>query len=398
MRRLLAPLAVGILLVAFNLRASLASVGPFLAEIQVDLALGTLGASMLTTLPVLCFGVLAPFAPRLGRRFGIEPVLSMVLVVLAAALLLRVAGGVAVLITGTALAAGAVAVANVLVPALVKREYAAHAGALMGVYTATLSGSAALAAGLTVPIARGLDGGWRVGLGLWAVPAVVAALLWLPLSRRHSLPPNVNSTAARSASVLRSPLAWQVTLFMGLQSLGFYAVLAWLPTIYRDEGWSPPAAGALLSVSILAQLPASLLLPTIAVRARTQFLPVALTSASAAAGLLGVLFLPDQGAWAWAILLGVGQGGAFALALTLFVLRAGSSADTARLSAMAQTFGYVIAAAGPLLIGLLRDSTGGWDVPLAMLLVLVLVQLGAGLLAARPLTLGRQERHVPSPR
>jgi CP family cyanate transporter-like MFS transporter len=380
-----ALLAAGVLLVAANLRPALASVGPVLSEVRDDLGLSSTWAALLTTLPVLCFGLLAPVAPRLGRRYGIEPVLGGVLVLLAAALVVRLLSGTAGLFAGTAVAAGAIAVANVLVPAFVKREFPGRTGLLMGAYTTSLSGSAALAAGLTVPASSLLGGGWRTGLGVWVVPAVVALLLWLPAVRSHTAPPAPPPSAGATGRLLRSPLAWQVTVFMGLQSLGFYAVLAWLPTVYQDEGWSASAAGALLSVSVLVQMPVSLLLPVLATRACDQRVFAAGTAVATAGGLLGIVLAPG-GAWLWAVLLGIGQGGSFALALTLFVLRSATTAGAARLSALAQTVGYLVAAAGPLLLGLLHDVSGGWDVPLLWLLALTGGQLVAGILATRART------------
>lgn len=381
-------LAVSILFVSFNLRPAVASVGPVLTEVRDGLNLASSSAALLTTLPVLCFGVLALFAPRLARRHGIEPVLVAVLLLLIGGLLLRIAGGPTFLFAGTAVAAGAIAVANVLVPALVKREFAARTGLLMGAYTAALAGSAAVAAGLTVPAAHWLGGGWRSGLAVWAAPAGLALLLWLPEVRRRSRHVPVSATTGELRRMLHSPVAWQVTLFMGLQSLAFYAVLAWLPTIYQDAGWSPTAAGALLSVSVLVQVPVALLVPVVAARSTDQRVLAASTTLLTATGLLGVLLVPTVSAWLWAVVLGIGQGGNIALALTLFVLRSDSPSNTAGLSAMAQSVGYSIAALGPLMLGLLHERSGDWTTPLTALLLVCAVQLAAGVLAGRDLTVG----------
>jgi MFS transporter, CP family, cyanate transporter len=381
-----ALLAAALLLVAANLRPAVASVGPVLADVREDLGLSSAGVALLTALPVLCFGALAPIAPRLGRRHGLEPVLGAVLVALAAGLLLRLGAGPAGLFAGTALAAGAIAVGNVLVPALVKRDFADRTGPLMGAYTTAIAGSAAVAAGLTVPVGELVGQGWRGALGVWAVPALVALVVWLPYVREHSRPPETVAAGAVRA-LLREPLAWQVTAFFGLQSLLFYSVLAWLPTIYQDEGWTPAASGLLLSVSVLVQMPVSLAVPVLASRARDQRALAAAASLLTAAGLAGVLVAPTAAAYLWVGLLGLGQGAAFALVLTLFVLRGGTTADTARLSALAQTVGYLVAAAGPLAVGLLHDARGGWDLPLALLLGLALVQVVAGDLASRARTI-----------
>lgn len=384
-RKVLMGLAV--FAVAVNLRPAVVAVGPVLNGVGDDLRLEPWALSLLAALPLLCFGGLAPFAPRLGRRYGLEAVMTVVLALMSLSLLLRVAGGAVLLFAGTAVAAAAVAVANVLVPALVKREFPRRSGLLMGVYITVMAGSAALAAGLTVPVADVLGGGWRLGLGMWALPAAFALAFWLPRSRgQGARPPDAGLGAA--GRLLRSPLAWQVTTFMGLQALTVYALLAWLPSMYQDHGWTPSAAGALLSVVLLVQMPGSLLVPVLAARAKDQRLSAASTSLLTAAGLLGILVAPVAGGWVWvwAVMLGLGTGGGFALALTLFVLRAGSSSETAQLSAMAQAFGYLLASSGPFLFGLLHDRTGGWIAPLVVLLALGVVQMVAGVLAGRALT------------
>jgi MFS transporter, CP family, cyanate transporter len=235
------PLLLGLVvaLVAFNLRPAVASVGPVLPEVRADLSLSGVGASFLTFLPVLCFGLLAVAAPRLARRRGIEPVLLGMLVVVAVGLAGRVVDGSGLLYLGTALAGGAIAVGNVLVPPLIKRDFPDRTGLMMGVYTMAVSGSAALAAGLTVPVGDAIGFGWRGALGVWAVPAVLAAAIWLPQVRAHTRP----GEPPPGPSLVRNGLAWQVTVYFGLQSLSFYAVLAWLPSIYREYGMSPAAAG-----------------------------------------------------------------------------------------------------------------------------------------------------------
>jgi CP family cyanate transporter-like MFS transporter len=310
-------------------------------------------------------------------------VVALVLGVLVTGLLVRVLGGTAALFAGTVLASGAIAVANVLLPALVKRDFPASTGTMMGVYTMSLSGSAAVAAGTTAPLAEA-TGGWRGGLGAWAVPAAVALLVWVPLARGR----RARTEEGGGRPLRGDALAWQVTAFFGLQSLSFYAVLSWLPTIYRDAGYSAVAAGAVLSGSALVQIPVTLLLPRFASRARTQRPHALAATAATAAGLAGVLAAPTAAPYLWAVLLGVGQGAAFAVALTLLVLRARDPADTAGLSAMAQSVGYVLAASGPFVVGAVHDRTGGWTLPIALLLLLLVPQAVAGALAGRPRHVG----------
>jgi CP family cyanate transporter-like MFS transporter len=375
-------LAGAVVLLAVNLRPAVAGVGPVLPEMRADLPLSGTAAAVLTTLPVLFFGLLAPAAPRLARRNGIEPVLVGVMVALAVGALGRVLGGPAALFAGTVVAGSAIAVGNVLLPPLIKRDFPDRTGLMMGVYTMAVSGAAAVAAGLAVPLAEATHLGWRASLGAWAVPALAAALAWLPWLRMHTRPPS-GPRPDRGPALRRSPLAWQLTVFFGLQSLSFYAMLGWLPSMYRDFGAGPVVAGLLLSVSGLVQIPISLVVPGLAGRARNQVGYAVGATALIGAGFAGMLLAPMAAPYLWVVLVGAGQGACFALGLNLFVLRTHRVVDTARVSAMAQSLGYLICAVGPLLVGLLHDATGSWTGPLALLLALLVPQMVAGALAGR---------------
>ncbi len=373
-------LALSVVLVATNLRPAVAGVGPVLPELRAGLPLSGIGAAALTTVPVLCFGLLATVAPRLARRFGIEPVLAGVMAALAAGVLVRVLDGPPVLFAGTVVVGGAIAIGNVLLPPLIKRDFPDRSGLMMGVYTMAVSGAAAVAAGVAVPLADASDLGWRGSLGVWAVPAAVAAVAWLPRTRGHTRPP---ASPAPARSLLRDPLAWQLTIFFGLQSLSFYAVLGWLPSMYRDFGATPAVAGFLLSFSGLVQIPVSLVVPSLANRATHQVGYAVCGTALIGAGVAGVLLAPMAAPYLWVGLIGAGQGGCFALGLNLFVLRTERVVDTARVSAMAQSIGYTLCAFGPLLVGLLHDATGSWTAPLVLLLALLGPQVVCGALAGR---------------
>ena len=373
--------------VAFNLRPAVASIGPVLPEVRADLPLSATGAALLTMVPVLCFGLLALAAPRLAGRSGIEPALMVAMLALALGLFTRVTDGPGLLFAGTVVVGGAIAIGNVLVPPLIKRDFPERSGLMMGVYATAVSGSAAVASGSTVPLSEAIGLGWRGGLGVWAVPALVAALVWLPQLRRHTPPPHA---PAPGPSLLHSRLAWQVTVFFGLQSLSFYAVLAWLPSVYRDYGLSPVTAGLLLSFSGLLQIPVTLVMPGLASRAANQVAHAVVATALVGAGLIGVLAAPLAAPYLWTALIGIGHGACFALGLNLFVLRTRHVVDTARLSAMAQSIGYMISAFGPLLVGLLHDATDSWTVPIVLLLLLLVPQFVCGALAGRARTIGSQ--------
>jgi CP family cyanate transporter-like MFS transporter len=384
-----------IALVAANLRPALASVGPVLADVRTDLGLSGGTAALLAALPVLCLGGLAFVAPALARRLSIERVITFVLVVVFVGLLGRVLGGTGVLFAGTVVVSAAIATANVLIPALIKRDFPQRTGLMTGVYATSLSASAAIAAGATVPIGdllRALPGTeWRAALGAWALPALIALLGWIPVTRarrrRAARQAPVETGNASEAArltprqLLRDRLAWQVTLFFGMQSLVFYAVLAWLPSIFRDSGYSPTRAGLLLSFSALVQVPTTLIVPHLAGRARDQRLFTTGATVLTTAGLLGVLLAPTAAPFLWMAILGMGQGGSFSVGLLLFSVRSPSTVETARLSAMAQSFGYLIAGVGPLLLGVVHDATGTWTPPLLLLLAILVPQFVFGVLA-----------------
>jgi len=310
---------------------------------------------------------------------------------LLAGLLLRLVSGLAFLFVGTALAGCAIAVANVLLPVLVRRDFPAHTGTAMGAFTALLIGFAALAAGVTVPIANALGGGWRPGLAIWTFPAAVAALVWLPVLPRQGGHPPADlpadaPDAPRAGEVrrlLRHPLAWQLTLFFALQSGGFYAALAWLPNIFRSHGFDEAHAGALLSLSLVVGLFAALIFPRWAERFRDQRLLVLASCLLTASGWIGLLLAPRSGAYAWAVLLGLGQQAQLPLVFMLIVLRSRSVSDAASLSTMAQSIGYALAALGPLAVGALHGATHSWTPEVILLLAVLGPQLLLGLASAR---------------
>jgi CP family cyanate transporter-like MFS transporter len=242
---------------------------------------------------------------------------------------------------------------------------------MTGLYTMALCAGAASAAGLTVPLKHMLGDSWSLALGAWALPALLVALIWFP----HAFFRKVRTKHAgfRVEGLWRDRLAWQVTLFMGLQSSLAYCVFGWLSPILRERGLDGVTAGVVVSVSVMAQVCACLLVPSIAVRCRNQqFLNVGLV-ALAVIGLLGFLFAPISTVWLWAIVQGLGQGGLIAIAMTIIVLRSPNAHVASHLSGMAQCIGYILAATGPLLVGLVHSLTGSFAATAALFLA-----LGAG--------------------
>jgi CP family cyanate transporter-like MFS transporter len=382
-----ALLIAGVVLMAANMRPLATSVGPLIHQIRAGEHLSGAAAGLLLTIPVLCFGAIAPLAPLLRRRLGIARTVALVLFAIVAGLLLRVAGGVFPLFAGTALAAAGAACGNVLLPVVVRRSFSDRVGRMSSFYTTALVGTAAIAAGATVPLANALGEGWRGGLAVWAAPAIVALAVWLPQLARepaHS-PQDARQPAMRE--VTRNRLTWQLTVFFALQSWGFYATLAWLPSIFESHGIGSTSAGLLLGLCGIMAVPAALVVPALATRYRDQSALAVAVTAITLVGYGGLLLAPGSAAALWAIVIGIGQGAVFPLALTMIVLRTGSAALTAGLSTHVQCVGYLLAAAGPFVIGALHDATGSWTFSLVLLIVILVPQALTGAGAGRSRTL-----------
>jgi CP family cyanate transporter-like MFS transporter len=393
-----ALLVVGIVALAFNLRAAITSLPPIFPELSVSLRLSSAALALLASVPVFCFGVFSAVAAPLSRRFGEERVLEAALALLAAGLLLRGALPGVMLFPGTALAAAAIAPMNVLLPSLVKRRNPDRAGLLIGIYLLSLSAGSILSSLIAVPVYRASGGSARLALGLWALPAIAAALAWLPQRTYRTMPPGPVAAPLDAAPlgggpqpgrarVYRYALAWQVTVFMGLQSLTFYAVLSWLPTMFRARGATAVHAGTLLALMNLGGAVSALVIPVLAHRAPSQRGLTAAAMAASAAGLAGVWFAPLAQSTAWILVLGLGQGAALSLAIYFTMARSPDPLVAASLSAFAQGTGYLVATAGPLAVGFLHTVTGNWTVPVAVLLAVLGGELVAGWQAARARTL-----------
>lgn len=374
-------LIAGIALVALNLRPALASVGPLVADIRADTGLSNAALGFITTLPLLSFGLLSLLAVGVGRRLGMDRAVGLAVVLIGCGTVLRGAVPVAALYAGTALLGVGVALGNVLLPALAKRHFAHRSGLITSLYSTMMGLGATAAAGLSVPIAAQI--GWRGALAVWVVPAVVALLVWLPQMRAAPQAPHASSRGA-FASLGRSLLAWQVALFMGFQSLTFYVLIAWLPDLLQSRGVSEATAGGLLALSQAMGMVGTALVPVWAGATRDQRVIIWVLALLEAVGLVGLALFGDTLAWLWVSLVGFVLGGTFGLALILLVLRSGNAETTGRLSGMAQSVGYLIAAAGPPVFGWLHDATDGWRVPLGFLVAVLVAKLVSGLPAGRP--------------
>lgn len=376
-----ALLLAGILLIAANLRAPITGLVPVLAMIQADFGLGTVQAGILTTLPLLAFALLSPVAPLLAQRIGLERALLAALVLIGGGVAIRSAGPVACLYGGTALIGAGIAVGNVLLPSLLKRDFPARIAPVTSAYALTMGLAAAIASATVFPLASQHGLGWPGALAAILVLPVAALAVWWPqLGRPAGTLPAAAS--ARGRPIWRSALAWQVTLFMGLNSFIYYVMIGWLPSILTSSGHSAAQAGSLHGAMQLASALPGLLLGPVVPRLKDQRAVALGAALLLSLAFLGLLRLP---AWAalWVACFGFGSGACIILSLSFMGLRTNSPAQAAALSGMAQSVGYLLAASGPPLVGLLRDASGGWGLPLALCLALTLVIAVLGTLAGR---------------
>ncbi|OPH46601.1 transporter [Paenibacillus ferrarius] len=374
---------LGIIVIAANLRAPLTSVGPLTSFIRDDVRISNTLAGLITTVPLLAFAILSPLVPKLGRRYGAERIILIALIFLTVGIVIRSLSGAANLYMGTAILGFAIAICNVLLPSLIKRDFPKKIGSMTGVYSISMSLFGAIASGISVPLAVNAGLKWQGALGIWGILSFVSILCWLPQLRNRTKPTTTTSQqmASNDVNVWRSPLAWQVTLFMGIQSLIFYVLIAWLPEILKQQGIDSNQSGWYLSIMQLALLPFTFIVPVIAGRMSNQRLLVVITIILLMTGTLGLLYGSSNIILLWIIILGIGGGCAFSLSMMFFGLRTENAHQAAELSGMAQAVGYLLAAIGPALIGFLHDATNSWNLPLFILLgasvLLFLVGIGA---------------------
>ena len=377
---------IGVLLIAVNLRVSFVSVGPVLANISSDLELSSTAAGLLTGLPLIAFAVFSPVAPGFASRLGLDRALWMSLLILAAGIVLRSLPVPGFIWAGTALIGLAIAFLNVLVPSLVKRDFPGKVSQVTGSYSATQAAFAAVGAAVVVPVAQTSPAGWRLALGIWVGLVLIALAVLLPWLRRHSAGTARVATPATREISYRSPwasaLGWQVTVFMGLQSVAFYVLMAWLPTIEQSRGVPATTAGIHLSVFLLISVVASLVTGGILHRGPDQRLISCTSGALMVVTFFGLALAPDL-ILLWVLFGAVGCGSLIVIALSLFSLRSVNYPQAASLSGMAQAVGYSLGAAGPVMFGGLRDVSGGWTLPLLVTAGLMAVLAVAGALAGR---------------
>jgi MFS transporter, CP family, cyanate transporter len=373
---------LAILAVTLNMRGAITGVGPLLKTIQEQFGLSGTAAGLLTSLPLFAFGFLSPYAAPLARKLGMERAIFLSLLLSVAGMVVRYVDGTFFLYLGTAFIGCGIAFNNVLLPGLLRRDFAAQLTLVTAIFTAVMVTCGGLGSGVSIPLADW--GGWRFSLVSWAIPAAVAVLIWAPQLRAQSRPEAGTEATPR---MWNNALAWQVSLFMACQSTAFYVMIAWFPSMMSDlAGISAARSGAILFIYQVFVLGSVMLTPVFIHRMKDQRLIGVVMSALILTGFCGVLADPGH-ALGWMIVMGVGAGGSLVLAITLFGLRVVTATQSVALSGMAQSVGYTMAAVTPILIGLLHDLTHQWIVPLLLLIGLAALQLWMGYLAGRPLTI-----------
>ncbi|MCW4465466.1 MFS transporter [Glutamicibacter sp. MNS18] len=385
-------LVVAMILAAINLRPAVTSLGALLDPVIEGLGMNGFIAGMLTGVPPLCFALLGPLAPRLAGKRGPELVVIGAIGAIMTGILLRSAAPMTwVFLLCTALALAGIAVGNILMPVLVKRWFPQKIGLVTGTYTTAVALGAASVAGAAVPLTGALGGNWRLGLGVWAIPAAVALVLWIviyfglrtQIAVRQQPVATLPGRAAALGPMRKNPTAWWVAIFFGTQSSAAYIFMGWAPKIFTDFGVDPGYAGALLAVILGVGVPLSFIMPALAARFTNQGPLVWVTGSAGILAVAGLLSFPAQGALLWAILLGV-AGANFPLALTMIGLKAHTAAGVAKLSAFGQSVGYLIAFPGPFAVGALHEITGSWVAPICLLGALMVAQTIAGIMAGKP--------------
>ena len=378
-------LFVGILFIAFNLRPGITAVGPLIGTIRDQIGLANWSAGLLTSLPLVAFAIISPIVPRLGKKFTNEWAMVFGLMILVLGISLRSVPLVLFLFIGTILVGLGIAISNVLLPGVVKDKFPTKVALMTSVYSTTMGTFAAISSGLSIPFAEGLNWGWQLALLVWAVPAIIAIIIWAYLARKNQSKNNLEmkNIGSRDGQIWRSPLAWQVALFMGFQSSLFYVTISWLPEILHSNGVNIATAGWMLSYTQIIGMPASFLVPVIAGRFKSQRGIVLALGMFAISGFSGLLLSTSHAMIIVSItFIGITLGGSFALALTFLGIRARNAQHAAELSGMAQSIGYSLAAIGPVCIGLLYDLTNTWKVPLIVLIMIavlvILFGIGAG--------------------
>lgn len=383
-------LIAGIITISFNLRPAITSVGPLIGMIRDEVGLTSGSAGLLTSLPLIAFAVMSPFAARIGNRYSYEGAMLIGLFLLFIGTSIRPVTFSFLLFGGTFIAGLGIAILNVLLPGLIKEKFPFRVGLLTSIYSTTMGIIAAMASGVSIPIANSFNHGWQISLLIWTTPVILALIVWFYLrskkrvSRHDTDYRQMKYSPSSYKKIWRSKLAWKIAVFMGLQSFLFYVTISWLPEILHFKGLSTQLSGWMLSLTQFIGLPASFIVPVLADKLKSQRGIIIVLTLSYFIGYCGILLSNNFTLIVISSLfIAFPLSGIFALALTLLGKRARTSKDAAELSGMAQSMGYILAAIGPIFIGLLFDLFGSWNIPIIAILITMIILLIFGLLVGK---------------
>jgi len=372
-------------LFATTLRTPITVVGPIISFIRDELGITNALAGFLTTIPLLAFAIVSPFAPRIARKFGMEWTLFYSLILLCAGIIMRSVGETILLVGGTILIGVAIAFGNVLIPSYFKWKFPLHIGLLTAVYSVSMNISSGLAAGFSYPIAA--NAGWQIALGFTIILGMITLIFWLPFLREKKVALHMSTSQTKKTQMWKSPLAWAVAGAMGLQSFLFYSSSAWLPEIFISQGLDATTAGWMVSVMQFAQIPITFIIPIIAGKLVSQRPIVIFFTVCYLISFTGVFMEWTSLSILWMIFLGFGGGASFGLVLMLFSLRTETAYDAAELSGFAQSVGYFVAAVGPVLLGYVHDLTESWSIPLLLVIVISVLLFFTSYMSAKNRTI-----------
>ncbi|MGF2146006.1 CynX/NimT family MFS transporter [Vagococcus fluvialis] len=371
-------LLLGIIMIATNLRAPITSVGPLVGTITNSLNLTGAQAGLITTLPLIAFAIISPIAPKLARKFGTETTILGALILIILGLSIRYLPSISTLFLGTAILGCGIAIGNVLIPSIVKQEFQNQSGLVTGTYSVSMNLTGAIASGVSIPLIEKLGWTWNQAFSLWIILAALALLAWLPQLKNKKATPEVNLVDTNN-SIWHSSLAWSVSLFMGIQSFIFYVLVAWLPEMLISQGIPSSKSGGMLSLLQLTLLPTTFIIPIIAEKRPNQKSLVVISFTLFTLGISGLMFSSLAVISLSIIAIGIAGGIAFSLSMMFFNLRTSTPKEAADLSGMAQSIGYILAAVGPFLFGLLHDLTNNWQSSLFLLIGITIILLFVGL-------------------
>jgi len=379
-RKLLLLAIIGI---SFSLRAPITSIGSLAGLIHDDLGVSNGFVGFITTLPLIAFAVCSPFIAGVSEKIGIGRTMTAGLIAIAAGGILRSYTGTVGLLIGTALVGVGISVANVLIPSIVKLKFPERIGIVTGIYITSMAIFASIGAGVSYPLAM-TGMGWESASLVWAGIAILAIFAWFPQRKLGSHAESIAALPKKKKYIWKSPLAWYITLFFGFQSFNFYSMTAWVPSILQDYGMTPVMAGYMALWFQLIGIPASFIIPIVTARVKNQHILVAAACGAYFLGFCLLIILHSTTAVIIALLL-ISSGGAasFSWALVMFSLKSGDAGEAIELSGMAQSIGYLLAAVGPTLCGVIFDTAGTWSPVLGLFLGVTLAMAVSGILAAK---------------